>query len=121
MVIPQITHREPEVLLGVCAEDLRGSALVLGFFCPEQDAPPPGPVFGVPQGEPDEDTLSFESNGGEIVNDCFVWGRNRLTCRLCNHVEPWAGLGKDYRGEGVTQYVRGRESGLALQAATAET
>ena len=72
MVIPQIADREPQVLLGCGAEDLRGGALVLGLFGPEQDTPPPGPVFGMPQGEPDEDTLSFESNGGEIVNDSFV-------------------------------------------------
>jgi hypothetical protein len=107
VVVPQIADGKPQVLFGSRAEDLRGGPLVLGLFGPEQDAAPPGPVFGVPQGEPDEDTLSFESNGREIVNDCFVWCRNRLTCRLCGHVEPWAGLGKDYRGEGVTQYVRG--------------
>ena len=121
MVVSQIADGEPQVLLGSRAEDLRRGALVLGLFGPEQNTPPPRPVFGMPQGEPNEDTLSFESNGGEIVNDCFVWRLSRLTCRLCRHVEPWAGLGKDYRGEGVTQYVRGPESGLALQAATAET
>lgn len=88
MVVSQIADREPQVLLGIRAEDLRGRALVLGLFGPEQDPSPPGPVFGVPQGEPDEDTLSFESNGGEIVNDCFVGRLNRLTCRLCSHVDP---------------------------------
>ena len=121
MVIPQIADGEPQVLLGGRAEDLRRGTLVLGLFGPEQDAPPPGPIFGMPQGEPNEDTLAFESNSGEIVNDCFVWRRNRLTCQLCRHVEPWAGLGKDYRGEGVTQYVRGQGLGARFQVATAET
>jgi hypothetical protein len=122
MVVSQIADGEPQVLLGSRAEDLRRGTLMLGLFSPEQDAPPPGPVFGMPQGEPDKDTLSFESNGGEIVNDCFVWRLNRLTCRVCSHVEPWAGLGKDYRREGVTQYVRGgRGPGPEFQAGTAET
>ena len=77
---------------------------MLGLIGPEQDASTPCPVFGVPQGEPDEDTLSFEPYGGEIVNDSFVWSLNRLTCRLCGHVEPWAGLRQDDRGGLVTQY-----------------
>jgi hypothetical protein len=65
--------------------------------------------------------LAFESNSGEIVNDSFVWRLNRLTCQLCRHVEPWAGLGKDYRGEGVTQYVRGQGPRAWFQLGTAET
>lgn len=121
VVIPQIADREPQVLLGRRAEDLRCGALVLGLFCPEQNAPPPGPIFGMPQSQPDEDTLAFESNRGEIVYDCFVWRLNRLTCQLCRHVEPWAGLGKDYRGEEVTQYVRGQGRGPWFQVGTAET
>ena len=121
VVIPQIADREPQVLLGGRAEDLRRGALVLGLFGPEQDAPPPSPIFGMPQSQPDEDTLAFESNSGEIVYDCFVWRLNRLTCQLCRHVEPWAGLGKDYRGEGVTQYVRGQGPGAWFQVGTAET
>ncbi len=118
MVVSQIADGEPQVLLRRSAEDLRGGAFVLGFFRPEENAPPPGPVFGVPQGEPNEDTLSFEPYSGEIVNDCFVWRRNRLTCRLCGHVEPWAGLGKDYREERVTQYVRGHWAGTRGQVAS---
>ena len=107
MVVTQVADGEPQVLLGSSAEDLRSGAFVFGLFGPEQNPPPPGPIFGVPQSEPNEDTLPFETYGGEIVNDCFVWRRNRLTCQLCGHVEPWAGLEKDYRDRGVTQYVRG--------------
>lgn len=83
MVIPQVADGQPQVLLGRRAEDLRSGTLMLGLFGPEQDAPPPRPVLGMPQREADKDTLSFESNGGEIVNDCFVWRLNRLTGRLC--------------------------------------
>jgi len=86
MVVSQIADGEPQVLLRCRAKDLRRSALMLGLFGPEEDAPPPSPIFGMPQSEPDEDTLAFESNSGEIVNDCFVWRLNRLTCQLCRHV-----------------------------------
>jgi len=106
MVVAEIPNGKPQVLFGGGAEDLGGSALVLGLFRPEQDAPAPCTVLGVPQGEPNEDTLSFKPYGGEIVNDCFVWCLNRLTCRLCGHFEPWAGLAKDYREGAVSQYVR---------------
>ena len=71
-MISQVADGEPQVLLRSRAEDLGRGPLVLGLLGPEQNAPPPRSVFGVPQGEPNKDTLSFESNGGEIVNDCFV-------------------------------------------------
>lgn len=106
MVVSQVPNGEPQILLGGGAEDLGGGALMLGLFRPKQDAPAPRAVLGVSQGEPNEDTLSFKSYGGEIVNDCFVWCLNRLTCRLCGHVEPWAGLEKDYSAGPLSQYVR---------------
>jgi hypothetical protein len=110
MVVSKIPNGKPQILLRDGAEDLSGGALMLGLFRTKQDAPAPGAVLGVPEGEPNKDTLSFKPYGGEIVNDSFVWCLNRLTCRLCGHVEPWAGLGKDYRDRGVTQYVRGSGS-----------
>ena len=71
-MIPQVADGEPQVLLRCRAEDLRRGPLVLGLLGPEQNAPPPRSVLGMPQGEPNKDTLSFESYGGEIVDDCFV-------------------------------------------------
>lgn len=75
MMVPQIAHREPEILLGVGAENLGRGALVLGLLGAEMNSPAPHPILGAPDREPNGDTLSFESNGEEIVNDCFAYYR----------------------------------------------
>jgi hypothetical protein len=96
MVVPQVAHRQPEVLLGEGAEDLRRGPLMLGVFQPEQDATAPSPILRMTEHEAYGDTLAFEPNGGEIVDDCFVKRRDCLTGRLSGHAIPGAGLGKDY-------------------------
>jgi hypothetical protein len=96
MVVPEVPHGQPQVLLGNRAEDLGRGALVLGLLGAEMDPPAPYPILGAPQGEANGDTLSFESNGGKIVNDCFAYCRGLRPCRLCGHADPVAGLGKDY-------------------------
>ena len=103
MVVSQIADGEPEVLLGQRAEDLRCGPLVLGIFQPKQNAAAPGPVFRVAEYEANGDTLTFKADWGEIVDDCFVKRRDCLTCRLCGHAIPGAGLRQDYTGARVTQ------------------
>lgn len=104
MVVSQIAHGEPEVLLGERAEDLRRGPLMLGVFQPEQDATAPGPVLRMTEYETNGDTLTFKTDGGEIVNDCFVRRRDCLTCRLSGHAIPRAGLEKHYTDLRLTQY-----------------
>lgn len=73
MVVPQVAHGQPQVLLGDGAEDLGRGALVFGLLGAKMNPPAPHPVVGTTQGEPNGDTLSFESNGGKIVNDGFAY------------------------------------------------
>jgi len=96
VMIPEVANGKPEVLLGERTEDLRRGPLVFGVFQPEQDATAPGPVLRMTEHEAYGDTLAFEPNGGEIVDDCFVKRLDCLTGRLSGHAIPGAGLGKDY-------------------------
>jgi hypothetical protein len=75
MVVPQVAHGKPQVLLGDGTEDFGRGALVLGLLGAKMDPPAPHPIVGTTQGEPNGDTLSFESNGGEIMNDGFTYCR----------------------------------------------
>jgi hypothetical protein len=75
MVVPQVADREPQVLLGIGAKDLGRGALVLRLFSAEMNPATPHAILGAPQCEPNGDTLTFESNGGEIVDDCFAYYR----------------------------------------------
>lgn len=77
MVVPQVAHGQPQVLLGDSAENLGRGPLVFGLLGAKMNPPAPHPIVGTTQGEPNGDTLSFESNGGEIVNDGFAY------CRCC--------------------------------------
>lgn len=81
-MVTQVAHGEPQILLGNRAENLSRGAFVLGLLGSEMDPAAPHPIVGAPQGEPNGDTLSFESNGGEIVNRCFAY-RGCCACRLC--------------------------------------
>lgn len=103
MVVSQIAHGEPEILLREGAEDLRRGALVLGVFEAEQDAAAPRPILRVAEHETYGDTLAFKADGGEIVDDCFLKRRDRLTCRLSGHAIPGSGLEEDYTGARVAQ------------------
>lgn len=69
---------------------------MLGVFQPEQYATAPGAILGMTEHEAYGDTLAFEPNGGEIVDDCFVKRRDCLTGRLSGHAIPGAGLKEDY-------------------------
>jgi len=73
MVVPQVAHGEPQLLLGVGAEDLGGGTLVLGLLGAKVNPAAPHPILGAPNGEPNGDTLAFKANGGKIVNDCFSY------------------------------------------------
>lgn len=75
VVVTQVANGEPQVLLGDRAEDLGRGALVLGLLGAEMDPAAPHPIVGTPQGEPNSDTLSFEFDGGKIVNDGFAYCR----------------------------------------------
>lgn len=105
-MIPEVANGEPEVLLGERTEDLRRGPLMFGVFQPEQDATAPGTVLCMPEHEAYGDTLAFEPNGGEIVNNCFVKRRDCLTGRLSGHAIPGAGLKEDYTKLRLTQYCR---------------
>jgi hypothetical protein len=48
---------------------------VLRLFSAEMNPATPHAILGAPQCEPNGDTLTFESNGGEIVDDCFAYYR----------------------------------------------
>lgn len=76
-MIAEIADRQPQVLLRRRAENLGRSALVLGILRPKQNPSAPDTIIGAPDRQTNGDTLSFESYGGKIVNDCFARGRNR--------------------------------------------
>jgi hypothetical protein len=115
VMIPEVTNGKPEVLLGERTEDLRRGPLMFGVFQPEQDATAPSPVLRMTKHEAYGDTLAFEPNGGEIVDDCFVKRRDCLTGWLSGHAIPGAGLEKHYTDLRLTQYCRDQVSGVGCQ------
>jgi len=104
MVVAEVAHGEPEVLLGKGAEDLRRRPLVLGVFETEQNTAAPRAILGVTEQEADGDTLAFKADWGEIVDGCFMKRRNCLTGWLSGHAIPGAGLEKHYTDIRLTQY-----------------
>jgi hypothetical protein len=69
MVVPQVPDRQPEVLLRDGAEDFGRGSLVFGLLGAEQDPAAPHPILGASYRETNDDTLSFKTYGGEIVDD----------------------------------------------------
>src|SRR6266576_3499737 len=94
-MIPQVAYRLPQVRLRRGAEDLGRGALRLGVRRAEQHPPTPDPVFRPAYLEANGDELSVESDGGKVVDDCFVRIGCVVACRLSGHADPRAGLGKD--------------------------
>src|SRR6266576_7225642 len=94
-MIPQVAYRLPQVRLRRGAEDLGRRALRLGVRRAEQRPPTPDPVFRPAYLEANGDELSVESDGGKVVDDCFVRIGCVVACRLSGHADPRAGLGKD--------------------------
>ena len=69
MMVPQVPDRQPEVLLRDGAEDFGRGPLVFGVLSAEQDPAAPDTVLGASHREANDDTLSFKTDGGEIVDD----------------------------------------------------
>ena len=95
MVLPKVAHRLPEVRFRRAAEDLGSGTLQLGIRYAEQHASSPHTVGCLANGEANDDVLSVEPDGGQIVNDSFASISEMMARRLCGHAVPWAGLGKD--------------------------
>jgi hypothetical protein len=100
----QVADRKPEIRFGDSAKDLGGGPLGFRVLGAEQDSASPHPILRPPHLQTDSDTLSFEPNGGKIVDDCFSDRRNCLPCRLCGHVEPGLVCAKIY--DPVTYAIR---------------
>jgi len=88
MMIAQVPHRLPQLLLRGSAEDLGRGALVLGVLRAKKHPTAPDGVLGASDREAYSDELSVEPNRGEVVNDCFAWFRNARSRRLCGHADP---------------------------------
>src|SRR5579859_4957643 len=88
VVIPQVSYRLPQILLGGSAKDFRARALSLRPFGTEQDAATPNPVFGAAQGETNVYGLSIKANRRQVVNDRIGRSSWRVTGRLCWHRVP---------------------------------
>src|SRR6185503_434089 len=69
VVIAQIPHRLPQVLLRGGAENLCTGSLCLGPFRAEQDATAPHAILGAAKGESDVYGLSVEADGRQVVDD----------------------------------------------------
>ena len=69
VMVPQVPDREPQVLLRDGAEDFGRGPLVFGLLRAKQYPAAPHPVLGAPYREANDDTLSFKSYGGKIVDD----------------------------------------------------
>jgi len=82
VVVAQVPDRQPEVLLRNRAEDFGRGPLVFGVLRAEQDPAAPDTVLGASHREANDDTLSFKTDRGEIVDDRFAYGRDCGSCRL---------------------------------------
>src|SRR5258708_37534131 len=82
MMVAQIAHRLPQILLALGAEDLGGGALVLGIGSPEENPAPPTGVVGSAHGQADGDIFSFEFDGGGVVEDLFPFFQKPVTSRV---------------------------------------
>ena len=69
VMVAQVPDRQPEVLLRDRTEDLGRSPLVFGVLGAKQDPAAPHTVLGASHREANDDTLSFKTNGGKIVDD----------------------------------------------------
>src|SRR5258708_19144256 len=107
MMVAQIAHRLPQILLALGAEDLGGGALVLGIGSPEENPAPPTGVVGSAHGQADGDIFSFEFDGGEFVNDCFACFENAISRGVCAHAQPSGWCVPRYRQRSLTQYENG--------------
>jgi hypothetical protein len=74
VMVPQVPDRQPQVLFRDRAKDLGRGPLVFGLLRPEQDPAAPHTVLGASDREANDDTLSFKSYGGKIVDDGFAYG-----------------------------------------------
>jgi len=87
-MIPQVTHRLPQVLLRAGAEDLGARPFRFGPLGAEQDPPAPEAVFGAAQGESDVYGLSVKANRRQVVDDRIGWRSSYISGRLCRHADP---------------------------------
>ncbi len=74
VMVPQVPDRQPQVLFRDGAEDLGRGPFVFGLFRPKQDPAAPHTILGASYREANDDTLSFKSYGGKIVDDGFAYG-----------------------------------------------
>jgi len=74
VMVAQVPDRQPEVLLRDRTEDLGRGPLVFGLLRPKQDPAAPHTILGASDREANDDTLSFKSYGGKIVDDGFAYG-----------------------------------------------
>ena len=74
VMVPQVPDRQPQVLFRDGAEDLGRGPLVFGLLRPKQDPAAPHTILGASDREANDDTLSFKSYGGKIVDDGFAYG-----------------------------------------------
>ncbi|HEY7685314.1 MAG TPA: hypothetical protein VH833_04320 [Gemmatimonadales bacterium] len=74
VMVPQVPDRQPQVLFRDGAEDLGRGPLVFGLLRPKQNPAAPYPILGASYREANDDTLSFKSYGGKVVDDGFAYG-----------------------------------------------
>ena len=72
VVLAEITYGLPQVLVTRGAEDFGCAALELGIGGAKEHACAPNGIGRLPHGETNEDLLTVEPDGGEVVNDCFA-------------------------------------------------